>query len=49
MGEGGIGRWKQIDRHHAYIIYALDYARKAEKRIILITVSIVENISRGRE
>lgn len=42
---GGHNRWQQIDRHHAYIMYVQDYVLKAEKRIMLITASIVINIS----
>ena len=46
---GGFNQWQQIDKRHAYIMYALDYVRRAGKRIMPITASIAISISRGQE
>lgn len=51
MGEGGSGRWQQIDKHHAYITYALVCARRAEKRIMicLLNMTMLIGIPRTEE
>lgn len=38
-------KWQKIEKHHAYIMFVLDYVLRAEKRITLITARSVASMN----